>query len=242
MRIEPVTISGSTRQSFTVAETASGRQYRFVLPGPELTADDLAELNKHLEAHAGQHRVTVLSGSFPPGVSPAAFTALGRAATDTCQRLLVDTSGEALAALAALGCFALKPSVNELAVWAGHHPLPTEVEIAAAAQRLLDAGPNQAVIVSLAAAGALLLERGAPTRRIHAPSVRAVSTVGAGDSLVAGIATALERGDDLLEAVRVGVAAGTATVLRPASELSRPADIARLLPHVQVTDVGTAAP
>lgn len=232
--VEPVPISGSTRQSVTVAETASGRQFRFVLPGPELTIIDLAALKEHLVAHAGVHAITVLSGSFPRGVSRADAADLALAAAHTCERLIVDTSGDALATLAEIGAFALKPSVNELASWAGH-ALPTEVEITAAARLLLNSGPNQAVIVSLAAAGALLVERGEPTRRIHAPSVVALSTIGAGDSLVAGIVTTLQRGDDLLQAVRVGVAAGTAAVLRPASQLSQPADIDRLLPLVQVS-------
>ncbi len=125
--------------------------------------------------------------------------------------------------------------MNELTVFAGE-PLDGPIEIETAARRLLGLGPNRAVMVSLAGAGALLVPAHGASRWIHAPKVRVVSTVGAGDSLVAAMAVALEGGEELEAAARLGVAAGTAATLGAGTALCSPAAVTRLLPLVSVTD------
>jgi 6-phosphofructokinase 2 len=143
----------------------------------------------------------------------------------------VDTSGPALRAAAEAGVFLLKPSLNELSGQASR-PLGSEREIAAAARQLLDAGPNHAVPVSVAAEGALLVGADEPVVRICPPAVRAVSAIGAGDSLVAGMVLALDRGEGLVDAARFGVAAGTATTISSGHSLCRAEDVDRILPEM----------
>ena len=70
-------------------------------------------------------------------------------------------------------------------------------------------------------------------RRIHAPSVRAVSMVGAGDSMTAGVVLGLSRGLSILEAAMFGVAAGTAAVMTPGTELCRREDTERLYEKIR---------
>ncbi|HEY1281753.1 MAG TPA: PfkB family carbohydrate kinase, partial [Acidimicrobiales bacterium] len=89
-----------------------------------------------------------------------------------------------------------------------------------------------AVLVSLAAKGALLVRADEPAVRISPPAVRALSAIGAGDSLVGGLVLALERGHDLVAAARYGVAAGTAATISSGHGLCRPADVDRILPDV----------
>jgi len=108
-----------------------------------------------------------------------------------------------LAAAAAAGCYVLKPSLNELRGQSGQ-PLETDGEIATAARTLLQLGTNQAVVVSLAARGAMLVAADSDPVLVSAPRVSVVSTVGAGDSLVGAMALALEDGNPLIEAVRRG--------------------------------------
>lgn len=233
---EVLPIAGMVRESFTVVESTTARQYRFVLPGPHVNRNELAAAADRIaDLSIGVSHV-VLSGSSPPGVTPSDLAELLIRIRSTGAGVIVDTSGDALRAAAAVGTLLIKPSVHELSVFA-EEDLAGHVEIEAAARRLLGLGHNHAVVVSLGAAGALLVPAGASSRWIHAPSVRVVSTVGAGDSMVAAMAVAFERGDTLQDAACFGVAAGTAATLSAGTQLCAPADVARLLPLVSVSDV-----
>ena len=96
--------------------------------------------------------------------------------------------------------------------------LETEAEQDAAAMELIRSGQCEAVVVSLGAQG-VLLASAEGCERFVSPSVKVQSRVGAGDSMVGGIGLALSRGDALRDAIRFGVAAGTATVMQPGTEL-----------------------
>jgi 6-phosphofructokinase 2 len=91
----------------------------------------------------------------------------------------------------------------------------------------VDSGQSEVVVVSLGAAGALLATSDKCTR-IRAPSVRTVSKIGAGDSMVGGIVLALARGESIVDAVRYGVAAGAAAVTTPGTQLFERGDVERL--------------
>jgi 6-phosphofructokinase 2 len=231
--VRPVAATGITREDFAVTELTTGRQYRFVLPGPALSA---AERERCVEAMLDgltPGSTVVLSGSLPGGVESIQLAAMASVARQRGARVLVDTTGPALGDAARSGVYLLKPSVNELCIHVGHE-LTTDDQIADAGHELLAAGPNHAVLVSLAAAGALLVTADEAAVRISPPPVRAVSAIGAGDSLVGGLVLALERGHDLIEAARYGVAAGTAATISSGHGLCRPADVDRILPDVSI--------
>jgi 6-phosphofructokinase 2 len=236
---EPVAVGGSVRQSFTAVERASGRQFRFVLPGPVLGADERQAAWDQLVALAAGEDVVVVSGSVPPGVDEDDLVALLRRIRADGADLVVDSSDIGLRAAATVGALLLKPSVNELSRYVGV-ALSEHEEIAAAARELGAVGPSTAVVVSMGAAGALLVPKGGDVLWFHAPRVHVVSTVGAGDSLVAATVVALQRGAPLAEAVRAGVAAGTAATLASGTGLCARADVERLLPLVTVSPIGAA--
>jgi 6-phosphofructokinase 2 len=223
--IRPVPIAGITRESFSVRELDTGHQYRFVLPGPTLSDDELQACITEMVRDADHGPFVVLSGSLPTGMRAERFADVIAAARQHGGRVVVDTSGPALTMAAQTGVYLLKPSVNELSGHAGHR-LTTSEEIAAAARDLLE---------SLADAGALLVTVDEPPIMIHAPTVSVVSAVGAGDSLVAGMLMALEQGHGLLEAARRGVAAGSAATMAAAHTLCHTDDVARLLPLVRTS-------
>ena len=225
-----------TRESLTVLETATGRQYRFVLPGPTIPEDDLSAAEDRIEELAQGSSYVVVSGSLPPGLSAGRFGSLLDRIRSVAAPPIVDTSGDALAVAASSGTLFMKPSVRELSQFAGHD-LAGEPEIVAAAHDLLAHGPNDSVIVSVGPGGALLVRRDHPSLRVHGPRVHAVSTVGAGDSLVGAMAVALERGADMETAARWGVAAGTAATLSHGTGLCQAADVERLLQQVTVSTV-----
>jgi 6-phosphofructokinase 2 len=236
---EAVPIAADTRESLTVLEGATGRQYRFVMPGPTVTDEELATAEARAEALAARSSLVVLSGSLPPNVAPRRFGSLVERIRSAGAAVIVDTSGDALGAAASAGTMVMKPSVRELSTFAGE-VLSGEPEIVAAAHDLLDRGSNEAVVVSLGAAGALLVRPDAPAVRVHGPRVHALSTVGAGDSLVGAMAVALDRGADMEAAVCWGVAAGTAATLAHGTGLCQRGDVERLLHHVSVHALAVA--
>ena len=223
-------IAGTTRESFTCYEDSSGLQYRFTLPGPTLSE---AEWRACLDAcFDTSPDYLVVSGSLPGGVPAECYAELARRAKAHGSRLIIDSAGESLNAARHGGVFLLKPNLRELSRLADE-PLRDESDIKSAAQRLVTDGFAEAIVVSLGAAGAALATS-ADYTKLRAPIVPIRSKVGAGDSMVAGIALALARGDSLLDAARFGVAAGSAAVMTPGTQLCRREDAERLLPQVKV--------
>ncbi|MBX3564048.1 MAG: 1-phosphofructokinase family hexose kinase [Sphingomonas sp.] len=216
--IIPVKIAGATRESFTVDEGETGLQYRFVLPGPTLST---AEIEALLEAIPAAELI-VASGSLPPGCDPGIFRRLGALES----KLIVDTSGPALAACEGAGIYLLKPSLREVKDLLGQ-PIESEDDELAAARTLRVRGFAEVIILSLAERGALLVADGVELR-MPAVEVETKSAVGAGDSMVGAVTLALARGKSLADALRYGIAAGAATLMTPATELARPEDVERL--------------
>ncbi len=222
-----VPIAGDTRESFTVDEGASGLQYRFVLPGPELSAVEQQACLDAIAALDPRPSWLVLSGSFPRGVAPMFFDQVVALAQRIGARLVLDCSGEALRHAGQRGAIhLLKPSLSELATLAGGKVEGVAAQ-EAALRELIGRGVAEVIVLSLGGEGAVLaskegIERFAPL------DVPVCSAVGAGDSMVGAMVLALSRGWSLPAAVRYGIAAGSATLMRPGTELCRAEDVERL--------------
>ncbi|BBX18487.1 phosphofructokinase [Mycolicibacterium duvalii] len=208
----PVTIAGQTRESFTVNERVSARQYRFVLPGPALTPEEQQRCLDALRRAAVSARFVVASGSLPPGVPPDFYQRVADLCRETAALLILDTSGAGLRQVTG-GVHLLKPSLRELRECVGR-AVETECEQEAAARELIDRGVTGAVVVSLGAQGALLVTPD-EAERFPAVPVATVSEVGAGDAMVAGITVALARDATWKQAVCYGIAAATAKLQTP---------------------------
>jgi 6-phosphofructokinase 2 len=225
LSVHRIRIGGSTRESFTVDERSTGKQYRFVLPGPELTLAEQTECLLQLRIAAASAAIVVASGSLPPGVPPDFYQQVANVCADIGAIFLLDTSGGGLRQVNSGVCL-LKPSLRELRECVGRE-LATEDEQLAAAHDLIDRGCADNVLVSLGAQGALLATRHGGNRF---PPVRvpAGSGVGAGDAMVAGVAVGLARGWPLTKAVRLGIATGAAMLLTPGTAPCTREDAERL--------------
>jgi 6-phosphofructokinase 2 len=234
--VEAVHIAGETRRNLTVVEETTGRQYRFVMPGPHVATECLDEALAALLRHLDPLSIVVISGSLPPGLDAGALAEVAARLIEEGAALIVDVPGDVLAAMASVGTVLLKPSVRELGLFV-NRSLDTHLSIDCAARALLALGPNRAALVSLGPTGALLVQPDEPSLWIHAPHVRVMSTVGAGDSLVAACAVALERGAPMVDAARFGVAAGSAATMVAGTGLCDATTVESLLCSVAVTEV-----
>lgn len=223
---EAIPISGWTRQSFIVFEEANERQYRFGLPGPSLAEKEWQAVLDELSSRQGDLQFVVASGSLPPGVPSDFYARVAGATKEKKARLILDTSGDALVQALNEGVYLVKPNLRELCEVLGPG-IDTEEQQESALAELVESGKAEAAVLSLGGSGALF-KSSAAAGRLRAPSVRRQSAVGAGDSMVAGIVLALSRGAALPEAALFGVAAGSAAVMSPGTELCRREDTERL--------------
>jgi 6-phosphofructokinase 2 len=233
VRSHCVPVAAETRESFSVRELATNRDWRFVLPGPELAPSEWQACWDALPALAPGPGWLVVSGSLPPGAPADCHARLARLAREHRWRLVVDASGRALAAALAEGVYLVKPSLRELRELSGR-PLLAPGDWLAAARELVQDGRARIVALSLGAEGAVLVTPDAALGASGLP-VHVASTIGAGDSFTAGLLWAMDAGEPLDEALRYGIAAGAAALLRPGTALCQPADVRRLHAQVVVT-------
>ncbi len=231
----PVEIAADTREGFTVRDEATGDQYRFILPGASMCEADWRACLDRVAAIAGPQDYIVASGSLPPGVPDDFYARLAQIAASKGAHVILDTSGPPLAAALEAGVYLVKPNLRELRDLSAR-PLDRESDWASAADRLIRSGKAEIVALTLGDQGALLVSRSARLRA-RALAVRIASAVGAGDSFLAAMVWRLSSGGSLPEAFRYGVAAGTAALLTPGTELSRKADTDRLYEDVAVTEL-----
>jgi len=231
-------VSGYTRQNVIVREEGEANQYRFGFPGPEMTAEDVEQCLETLE-RAGRMEFLVASGSLPPGVPEDFYARVARVGKRAGARVFVDTSGPPLYRALEEGVFLVKPNRNELGASVGRE-IDTEEDEEAAARDLVESGKAEMVVVSLGAAGVLYGSKKGLVR-MRAPSVRVRSAIGAGDSMLAGIVLGLARGFEPEDAVRFGLASGTAAVRTPGTELCRREDTETLFARI-LEENGTPNP
>ncbi|MGB8366339.1 MAG: 1-phosphofructokinase family hexose kinase [Rhizomicrobium sp.] len=231
-----VPIGGDTREDFSVFETRTGRQFRFVTPGPKLAEAEWRACLAVFEQLCEESGYAIVSGSLPPGVpDDDFFGAVARVAKARRTKLTVDTTGAGLQAALREGVFLIKPNQNEFADLVGLRA-PDMHAMIAAARNLIAAGRIEAIALSLADEGAVLVTR-ERSWRARAPHVDVLSTVGAGDSFLGAMVWSLAEGHAWQEALRLAVAAGSAALLSPGTDLAQAQEVHRLSGEVVVEDV-----
>ncbi|MFL9843865.1 1-phosphofructokinase family hexose kinase [Flavobacterium rhizosphaerae] len=222
----PIKVSAETRENFIVVDTLHNEQYRFGMPGDSITPEENDTILKKILALSPTPEVAVISGSLPPGVSTAFIGEITRALKDKGTKIIADTSGDALQEILKEGIFLLKPNLGELSNLTGIEELDNELADDAA-MKLINEGKAEVIVVSLGPQGAHLVTK---TDNVHipAPSVKKLSTVGAGDSMVAGMVYGIVKGYSSLDIARMGVACGSAATMNPGTGLFKPQDAERL--------------
>lgn len=212
-----IPVQKSTRESFTVTETGTGKEFRFILQGPELAEAEWMATLSALEENVRHGDIVVASGSLPPGVPTDYYARVARITRAAGARCVVDSSGDALREALDEGVFMVKPSLREMQDLVGH-PLVSMQDRTAAARALVNSGSAAIVAISLGAEGALVVTS---DESVYSPSpeVDVRGTVGAGDSFVAGFVWRIAQGASITHALHTAVAAGAATASRPSTTL-----------------------
>lgn len=221
-----IPIAAETRENFVVRENNTNQQFRFVMPGPRMTEQEAQQCLQLLQQLDPSPTIIAASGSLPPGLPENFFGQLADLAKKLKARYIVDTSGKPLMLAAQEGVFLLKPNMSELCSLVGKTFLEAD-EVPGAAREVINKGECEVMVVSMGPTGALLVTRDG-YEQIPAPVVKKQSTVGAGDSMVAGMLWMLSQEKPLREVVRFGVACGTAATMNPGTQLFKKEDAHRL--------------
>jgi 6-phosphofructokinase 2 len=214
-----------TRENLIVMETVSDQQYRFGMPGPHIRESEWQDCLNNIELQTDVEYI-VASGSLPPGVPTDIYGRIAWIAKKKKARLIVDTSGEALKQAVQEGVYLVKPNLGELSYLAGKVELQIE-SVDDVAMEIIRAGKCEVIVISMGPTGAMVVTKDFALQ-IVPPSVKRKSTVGAGDSMVAGMVMSLEAKKPLIDAVQYGVACGTAATMNSGTQLCRMDDVDRL--------------
>ena len=221
-----ISVEGRTRDYLSVTDTVTNLQYRFGVPGPNVKEKEWEHVLKLLEEHLKKGDYLVVSGKLPPGV-PSDFYIMVSKITDKIEaRLVLDTSGKALLPSMEANIFMMKPNLAELSILNGVESI-SAMELESVAKKFLKDYSCEVLVVSIGAKGALLATKN-KMEHIYAPTVYQKSTLGAGDSMVAGMVLSLLQGKSLGEMVKFGVACGTSATLRPGTQLCNKEDVHNL--------------
>lgn len=227
----PHAIAGFPRESFTVLEHSTGHEYRFVLPGPDITTPEWEDALVQVGQLCQPQSLVVASGSLPPGVPQDFYARVSQVVQAGNAALVVDTSGEPLREALKHGVFMVKPSLHELRDLCSL-PLLSLYAVRDAAAQWVQRGAATLLVVSMGEMGAMLVTASGAW---YAPPLHVTvhSAVGAGDSFVAGMVWALSEGQDTVAAFAKGVACATATLMSTGSGLGDKAQVLELLAQVQ---------
>ena len=209
--IQTVNLKADTRENFIVVDTSHNEQYRFGMPGEDITKSEADAIHDSIMNISPFPDIVVISGSLPEGISTGFLTKLVKELKAKNVKVIADTSGDALEEIVKEGVFMLKPNIGELSKFVGKEELDNE-SADEAAKQLINEGKAEIIAVSMGPQGAYVVTKDESVH-VGAPSVKKLSTVGAGDSMVAGMVSILAKGGSIQEMARMGVACGSAATM-----------------------------
>ncbi len=220
INIVPVFTDANTRTNTKIMDPVSGEETEINEPGPLIGETEKKQLRQYVQEYAAKSAYMVFSGSLPPGCEPDFYQGLITTARKFNCKTILDTSEVALREGIKAAPYLIKPNHHELSELMGRK-IESPAAAAAAATRVRNAYGVEEVVVSLGGLGAVLAASGGTFHAIS-PKVKPENTIGAGDSLVAGLIYGMASGHPPVECLRLGVAAGTLAVIDQGTSVSKP--------------------
>ncbi|MDO4274278.1 MAG: 1-phosphofructokinase [Eubacteriales bacterium] len=202
-------VQGETRTNTKVFEK-TGEVTELNEPGPDINASQMEELYARLEKYAGEDTLFILAGSIPNGVESNVYEKMIRLLHKKGAKVLLDADGKLFSQALEAGPDMIKPNRAELEGYMGIDYRASDKELCWTAKKLLDKGIDT-VAVSMGRSGAMLVRRGYEVK-CPALSVKAHSTVGAGDAMVAALAYSWDKKSGDEETMRLCMAASAGAV------------------------------
>ncbi|MDR1313043.1 MAG: 1-phosphofructokinase family hexose kinase [Deltaproteobacteria bacterium] len=222
---------GESRCCVNVVEESTGRQTEFLEPGPNIGIAVLDDFLARFSEALAEGAVVTASGSLPQGAPSGFYGDLASMAREAGARIIVDSSGAALARALSGRPDLVKPNLEEAGVLLGRR-LEGAADAAAAARELIGFGAGSAA-VSMGAEGVAYAWPGGLVRAVP-PEIQPKNAVGSGDSMVAAFARGWSSGWDAERTVRFAVALSAANALCEETGAFRDSDLEELIPLVEL--------
>lgn len=227
----PFWAEGETRTNLKIVDGESHTNTDVNEPGPQVDAATMENIMSSIESMLANGDIMVIAGSLPAGVDVSLYGRMVERFSARGARVYVDADGQAMSEALARTPHLVKPNEIELGVLLGLE-LSEPAEVRDAARRLVDQGIGR-VMVSMGGKGAVFVE-GENAWYAHPVRVKVGSTVGAGDSVVAALAVAEERGYDVEHTLRLAMATGAANVMQSGTQAASLELVESLLDQVVV--------
>jgi 6-phosphofructokinase 2 len=220
-----------TRENLSVVDTQTNLQYRFGMPSHQLQNTEFDAIITFLNKRVHKADILVLSGSLPDKTPMNYYAKLIQHFASKNIKIVIDTSGQPLKEALKEKVFLLKPNQKELAQLAGKEFL-TSSEQEVFALKMVKSGRAKYVSVSLGARGAFLASKSGVIYQ-SVPSVSVKSTIGAGDSMVAGLIYGIQNDFTEKDILKWGVASGVATTMSEGASLASKYNLAKVLEMIR---------
>lgn len=230
IKFRKLTVKGRIRENIT-CHTPGMPETRISFEGFRVSDEHLEQVYQLLADELDGDTIVTFSGRAPSGVEVERVKELLRGFVRLGAKLVIDSRSFSLADLREMRPWLIKPNQEEISGYLEREITGLEQCVAAAEQLHRDGIEN--VMISMGGRGALLAcNEGLFVA--DAPEVPVCSTVGAGDSMIAGFLAAQEKAACAAERLGTAVAYGSAACMRPGTRPPKPADLARLLPEVRI--------
>jgi 1-phosphofructokinase family hexose kinase len=229
--VELVRVKNDVRVNMTIADR-QGLAVKLNEMGPSLSAAELARIERAVKDRLPASQWLMLCGSAPPGVPRDFYARLVRLAKEQNVQALVDTDGEWLDGALEAKPAIVAPNQQEAERLLGR-VLLTRTHFLEAAGRIRAMGA-EGVVLSLGSRGAIGAAPDGTLYEATPPRVDALCPIGAGDALAAAFVWSIEKKNDFAEALRWGVAAGTASARLPGVSFASPEQTKEIYQKVEV--------
>ena len=231
IRPDFLSIKGKTRTNLKIVDTSTLLTTQLNAPGMSVKSSDLRALNGRVKEMAMRSDYVVMSGSLPPGLASDTYRKIIQEHAQCCAFVL-DCAGDALVEGIKAHPFLIKPNLCELNA-AFKKNLTTHTEIIAFCRVLLKTYDIGYILVSLGSSGSLLIS---DSLAYHASSlkVKAYSTVGAGDGLLAGFLAGLVRSLPLEDCLRMASVCGALMCARKNDAMFTHADVMANIEEIEI--------
>lgn len=228
IRYHAVDTQVETRENWVMLENSTNDQYRFTFPGRAIRETTIYSLLDQVRNFSPAY--VVASGSLPVGLPDHFYGLIVKNAKAVGAKCIIDTSGPALQAIKGKGAYLIKPNISELRKMLNAPDLGP-MEIDDAAQQVIADGYAEIVVISMGPLGAWIVSKN-EKYFTAAPKVEKRSTVGAGDSMLAGITYMLQQQKSLKEVIAFAVACGSAATMNEGTQLFKREDVELLYERI----------
>ncbi len=221
-----IDLMGTTRENLSVFDTATDLNYRFGLPGPIVNENEWQKGLNIIERSLSENDFLVASGKLTSGIPNDYYLMVGEIAKRKKAKFILDTKEGALKHAIKTDIFLFKPNLSELASLYGEETLSNKM-LEESAKDFIATHNCEIMAVSMGRRGALLVTSNV-LEYILAPLVHEKNTIGAGDSMLAGMLLKAKVGHTPKTMIQYGVAAGAAATLRQGAQLCQIEDVERI--------------